>query len=69
MKKNDIIVDLLLKNAYKDEKILLMNKALSNAYNLFICIGGPFNDNKLNFNKDQLLYLRKIVDIVGTSYE
>ena len=36
---------------------------LDQIHRLLICMGGPLNDNVLKFNKEQRLYLKRILDL------
>ena len=58
MKKNELIVKLTKKNIKQKDKIKALESAFESIYNDFVCIGGPFNDNKLSFTDQQLTYLR-----------
>lgn len=62
MTKNKLIV----KQQLKIERLKSVNKQnRDNAENLhkrFVCIGGPLNENKLQFNKEQLSFLTEIAD-------
>lgn len=35
-------------------------KSINTIIHRFVCMGGPLNDNNLQFNKDQIKYLDKI---------
>ncbi len=69
MTKNKIIVKQLL----KIERLKSVNKQNINTADLihkkFICIGGPLNENKLQFNAEQLRFLKEIDDQIQNIIE
>jgi hypothetical protein len=40
------------------------NKELREIINTIVCIGGPLNDNNLQFNKDQLKYINQLYELL-----
>ena len=63
MKKNELIIKLTKKNIQQKEKIKALEAAFNYIFNDFVCIGGPFNDNKLGFTPQQLTYLKGTYDL------
>lgn len=54
MNDNEIIADMARELTETKARCALMTKAIEDARMHIICIGGPLNDNKLQFNKEQL---------------
>lgn len=42
------------------KKLLAADEAIDTAIKMMICIGGPLNDNVLEFNKDQKTFLNRM---------
>lgn len=51
------------------EEIATLKKRISNAQRHIYCIGGPLNDNKLGFTKEQMLTFKHIDDDLNGGYE
>lgn len=62
-KKDKVIVKLVMQNEKYKKKVDILKSGYKDIYNDLICVGGPFNDNKLNFTSEQLKYLRGIYRI------
>lgn len=46
------------------QQVTLKDEALSTISNLLTCIGGPLNDNKLGYSKEQLVTFNKIFTVI-----
>lgn len=50
----------------------ICNKHVENSrkiLNMLVCIGGPLNDNKHKYNKEQLAIFVRIMDVLGGAEE
>lgn len=54
MDKNQLIADQQIHIENLKDAIVIKNKALENISKLLCCIGGPLNDNSLQYNKMQV---------------
>jgi len=45
-----------------EERLLLLERAIEDAKMYIYCIGGPLNDNKLNYSKNQLTTFANIAN-------
>lgn len=61
--ENFLIAKLLEENYDLGELIKDCKESLNRIVNNFVCIGGPLNDNMLEFTKEQRKYLQGILDI------
>jgi len=55
-----LIAQQALAIANLQEQVAELEKAQSQAALMFVCIGGPLNDNVLGFNAEQRKYLHRI---------
>lgn len=62
MKEAEAIAKLALENLELKEKVKTLLETLNSVNLTLVCIGGPFNDNIFCFNKEQLKYLRPILE-------
>ncbi len=60
MTDTEVIAYLARELAKSQERCARYLEDIEEAHGYFVCIGGPLNDNKLGFNKEQLKYLQKI---------
>lgn len=60
MTDDEVIAYLARELAKSQERCARYLEDIEEAHGMFICIGGPLNDNKLGFNKEQIKYLQKI---------
>ena len=61
-KKNDLIADQQLEIQELQRKKLAAVNALDNIYLLIVCVGGPLNDNKLEYTEEQLVIFNTILE-------
>jgi hypothetical protein len=61
-------VDVIARQAMKIERLEEDNErkrqCLEGAKLYMICIGGPLNDNKLGYSKEQLVTFQKMLDVI-----
>ena len=63
MKHTDELIANQAKQLYNLEKICVQHmKNVSTVKKMLYCIGGPLNDNKHQYNKDQLQIFFRIID-------
>jgi len=65
MEKTKLIAQQALKIAELEEKIEIAKTERHEIYGILYCIGGPLNDNKLQYSKLQLSTFARIVNILG----
>jgi len=58
----EIIVNQTRTIHQQDAEIKKYEKSINEALGMLVCISGPLNDNKLQFNRDQLNFLQKLHD-------
>lgn len=64
MNNEELIAKITKENYELKEENILFKESLNHIKSLLVCIGGPLNDNVLQFNKEQRNYLHKILDII-----
>lgn len=69
MTKNKIIVKQLRKIAKLKKARKAYEKRVSNFDNSLHCIGGPLNDNKLEFTKEQLEFIVTLKNLFHINYK
>jgi hypothetical protein len=64
MNTDEVIAKLTIENFDLKAKIYEFEETIANIKGLLYCIGGPLNDNVLNYTKKQLLTFFKIRDLI-----
>lgn len=64
MTKNELIVKQQLKIARLKSELSRMNKAADEIHVMIHCIGGPLNDNKKGYTKEQLSDWKRVAHLV-----
>lgn len=59
-----LIAQQALTIANLEEQVAELKAAQERAALMFVCIGGPLNDNVLGFNVEQRKYLHRIYDVL-----
>ena len=62
------IANIAIKNENLQEKLEVFQKANEEITGLLTCIGGPLNDNKMQYTKEQLSIFFKIKKILDHVY-
>lgn len=64
MTDTEVIAHLARELAKYQDRCNRYYDGLEEAHALLVCIGGPLNDNKLEFNKDQLKFLQNLCHVL-----
>lgn len=60
--KDEVISRLSVKNETIKDVVSNFQKTAKDIVLRLVCVGGPFNDNKLQFTAEQLRYLRPVLE-------
>ena len=63
MNKDELIAKQQLEIEHLKEKVAIADKCRKKLHMVIFCIGGPLNDNKYRYTKEQLWPFAQIVDI------
>jgi len=64
MNTDEVIAKLVIENFDLKARIYEFEESIKSINQILYCIGGPLNDNVLNYNKDQLRTFFKIKDLL-----
>ena len=62
--ETEVIARLAIKIDGLEQRAERMRQSIEGAKLYIICIGGPLNDNKLGYSKEQLVTFQKILDVL-----
>lgn len=62
--KDQLVSNQALKLDMQRKQLIYLAKKLGDIGLLFVCVGGPLNDNVLGYNKEQKKYLAEIYALV-----
>ena len=68
LKEPVVIAELAKRNMEQEFEIEELNKRIDSARAYIYCIGGPLNDNRLQYNKEQLLTFHNINECLLGNY-
>lgn len=64
MSKNSLIAKQALKIDALETLIDVRNNKLDKIHQMFISVGGPLNDNKLDYSREQQSIFHKIISVI-----